>query len=379
MSMAHSSIYDYFWILMTTLAYWVVKCDKLDFYSFPVYTTVSCPRNQSDWRSRSSAINCTENNGYMCIPNENITQLLEFCYRYPRIPIEKDICLILKKSTSLVDAYSCKQFRNGCPDKLYWSDGILEYPSCLSIGNRCFLDEPLCKDEGITTIGPSEVTQGTTNVDLGSTILNTSLGNTPIPDIDGSNTWVWILVIGVFLIVFTLVCVLIFIIRRGNLKTLGERHKEEETIPLKMDISGEREFFKTEEIPLMESKNELKETEGNQELNDESLLLPANRKTLNEENSFEDSSLNNINRKQFEEEIEETKPDDNSLSDYAVEEQCDIQCIDETSKIADFPSKDVGKEEYSSSNKYDISSYLGQQEGSDRINSEKLKMGEVKL
>ncbi|XP_062566926.1 uncharacterized protein LOC134229235 [Saccostrea cucullata] len=222
---------------------------KLDGFSFPVYTTTSCPRNQSGWRNRSHDINCTESNGYMCIPNENITQLLEFCYRHPRIPIEKYICLILKKTTSLVEAYSCKQFRNGCPDKQYWSNEIFQYPSCLSIGSRCFLDEPLCKNEGIATIGPLEtkITQGTTNGYFGSTILNTSLGSTPIPDIDRNYTWVWILVIGVFvLIVFTLVCAIIFILRRRNQETVGEGQKEEEeTILLKMNRSGEREFLNT--------------------------------------------------------------------------------------------------------------------------------------
>ncbi|XP_062574787.1 uncharacterized protein LOC134236628 [Saccostrea cucullata] len=335
MSMESSRRNVYFWILMTTLAHWVVECDKLEGYSFPVYNTTSCPRDQSEWRSRSPDLNCTENNGYMCIPNENITELLEFCYRYPRIPIEKGICLILVKSTSLVEAYSCKQFRNGCPDKQYWSNEIFEYPSCLSIGHRCFLAEPLCKDEGIATIGPSEVTQGTTNVYLGSTILNTSLGNTPNPDIDGSNTWVWILVIGVFLITVSIpVCALIFIFRRGNQKTLGEGHKEEETIPLKMDSSGERENF--------------------------NMVI--------------------MSRKQFKEDIGEKKPDDNSLSDYVVEKQDNMPYIDETSNAAYSPSEDISKEEYSSSNKdvpVEINSYLDQQEGSDRVDAEKLKIADM--
>lgn len=65
--------------------------NKLEGYEFPVYSTKVCPRNQSEWSNRSSAINCTESNGYMCIPNENITDLLEFCYIYPRILIQKGI------------------------------------------------------------------------------------------------------------------------------------------------------------------------------------------------------------------------------------------------------------------------------------------------
>lgn len=60
-------------------------------YEFPVYSTVVCPRNQTEWKERSTAINCTEENGYLCLPNENISQLLEFCYIYPFIWIEEGI------------------------------------------------------------------------------------------------------------------------------------------------------------------------------------------------------------------------------------------------------------------------------------------------
>lgn len=62
---------------------------KLDGYDFPVYSTEFCPRNQTEWKERSSAINCTENNGYMCLPNDNLTVLIEFCYIYPFIWIEE--------------------------------------------------------------------------------------------------------------------------------------------------------------------------------------------------------------------------------------------------------------------------------------------------
>lgn len=54
---------------------------------FPVYTTESCPRNQSEWNKRSSAINCTIQNGYMCLPNDQLTELQEFCYKLPRLAI----------------------------------------------------------------------------------------------------------------------------------------------------------------------------------------------------------------------------------------------------------------------------------------------------
>lgn len=63
----------------------------LDGYAFPVYTTESCPRNLTEWMERSSIFNCTWSNAYMCVPDENITKLLEFCYSLPQIQFVKGI------------------------------------------------------------------------------------------------------------------------------------------------------------------------------------------------------------------------------------------------------------------------------------------------
>lgn len=97
---------------------------KLEGYTFPVYSSEFCPRNKSDWEQRSSAINCTEKNGYMCLPNENFTELLEFCYIYPRLVISKDLCLFLVKRYSRVDSYNCSRFSHGCPTSTYFSSKI---------------------------------------------------------------------------------------------------------------------------------------------------------------------------------------------------------------------------------------------------------------
>lgn len=64
---------------------------KIDGYKFPVYSTALCPRNETEWNERSSALNCTESNGYTCLPNQNFTELLEFCYTEPLIWIQKGI------------------------------------------------------------------------------------------------------------------------------------------------------------------------------------------------------------------------------------------------------------------------------------------------
>lgn len=67
----------------------------LDGYEFPVYITESCPRDETEWNKRSDTINCTEDNGYLCLPNENITELLEFCYKYPFILIQEGKCTVM--------------------------------------------------------------------------------------------------------------------------------------------------------------------------------------------------------------------------------------------------------------------------------------------
>lgn len=54
---------------------------------FPVFRTKSCPSNQTEWEKRSSEMNCTDNNSYMCVPNEKFTELLEFCFKDLRMLI----------------------------------------------------------------------------------------------------------------------------------------------------------------------------------------------------------------------------------------------------------------------------------------------------
>lgn len=62
---------------------------ELKGYKFPVFTTKSCPRNKTEWDSRSSVFNCERESSYACLPNENITELLEFCYPLEVISIHE--------------------------------------------------------------------------------------------------------------------------------------------------------------------------------------------------------------------------------------------------------------------------------------------------
>lgn len=92
--------------------------ELLNGYQFPVYSTDSCPRNKIEWLQRSSVLNCTRWNGYMCMPNEKLTILLEFCYKPPINVIEKGkkekkrnlkvFHHIDKKSIWGIKSYTCK-------------------------------------------------------------------------------------------------------------------------------------------------------------------------------------------------------------------------------------------------------------------------------
>lgn len=142
-----------------------------------MYSTDFCPKNETEWKTRSNLLNCTEENGYTCLPNEHFTELLEFCYIDPHILIEKGqislcnypiliknynstniilklcwkikmlliqykdlyivdimhfyyqfsisgLCLYLIKSNSLVHGYKCNTFQFGCPTSSYLSTKI---------------------------------------------------------------------------------------------------------------------------------------------------------------------------------------------------------------------------------------------------------------
>ncbi|XP_052710712.1 uncharacterized protein LOC128185077 [Crassostrea angulata] len=138
----------------------VYECKRLDGYKFPVYSTSSCPGNESEWNKRSAALKCNRTNGYTCLPNEKFTEILEFCYTAPWIWIQEGVCLYLQKKGSYVDSYSCSHFKDGCHNSSYQSRRIFEYPACISIGNGCFLAEHSCESSTDNTHRP-ETTETT--------------------------------------------------------------------------------------------------------------------------------------------------------------------------------------------------------------------------
>ena len=54
-----------------------------------VHRVRDCPRNETEWKRASDRLNCTSDvrstmNKYHCLPADNQTTLLEFCYTKTR-------------------------------------------------------------------------------------------------------------------------------------------------------------------------------------------------------------------------------------------------------------------------------------------------------
>lgn len=118
-----------------------------------MYSTEFCPGNESEWNKRSSVLNCNKTNGYTCLPNGKLTELLEFCYTAPFIWIQEGVCLSLEGKGSNFGTYSCSHFRGGCHNNSYQSSRIFDYPACITIGNGCFLADQSCKSSSNGTSG----------------------------------------------------------------------------------------------------------------------------------------------------------------------------------------------------------------------------------
>nr|XP_034333304.1 uncharacterized protein LOC117691389 isoform X1 [Crassostrea gigas]XP_034333305.1 uncharacterized protein LOC117691389 isoform X2 [Crassostrea gigas] len=220
-------------VLMGTLLFSILllyESRKLEGYKFPVYSTEFCPRNQTEWDERSSAINCTETNGYMCLPNEQRTELIEFCYIDPFAWVEEGVCLYLIKGSSRINGYNCVQFISGCPTSSHRSSESYIFQSCFAIRNGCFIAEPSCNSTTTATTSPIETTeyQRTENG-----IYSTELDNTTIYEdsIKNNNNNSWVPFVAISLGIAVPVCViyiLVFFYYKQGLAADKRRSQENE-------------------------------------------------------------------------------------------------------------------------------------------------------
>lgn len=125
----------------------LLECKKLNDCTFPIYLTKQCPRNQTEWNKRSSEMNCSNTNEYMCLPDERFEELFEFCYDNPRLLVVQESCLLFNRRYADLEVYSCRNFDYGCPSNHYLSSEIYKYQSCIHVENGCFVAEPSCKSQ----------------------------------------------------------------------------------------------------------------------------------------------------------------------------------------------------------------------------------------
>nr|XP_022290912.1 uncharacterized protein LOC111102455 [Crassostrea virginica] len=221
---------------LTILTSWILlyECRQLHEYTFPVYTTEFCPRNESEWKARSSVFNCPGDYSYACFPNNEITELIEFCYNLPIIAIPKGGCLFLNKRNSKIDWYDCTSFPSGCPDEPYRGSFIYKYPKCVEIENGCFLAAPSCESASKPTTQETTTeettTQNTTTEETTrreTTLLGQNTDNSP----DSSTAQHIIKTIaslsGILIPICTIGCLYVFCDRREQI--LSKKNKDEES------------------------------------------------------------------------------------------------------------------------------------------------------
>nr|XP_034331315.1 uncharacterized protein LOC105339020 isoform X4 [Crassostrea gigas] len=99
-------------------------------YRYPVYSVTSCPTNAANWETAARRRNCSFDdvkpiNRYMCVPNQEKTEFLEFCYDQIRPMVQPGNCIELA-GTGTLNQVRCNAFRKGCPDNPYLSDSIYQ-------------------------------------------------------------------------------------------------------------------------------------------------------------------------------------------------------------------------------------------------------------
>lgn len=199
------------------------ECESLDSYKFPVYTTKLCPQNQKEWKNRSSILNCS-GSSYMCFPNEDLTELLEFCYGTNRTHITPRTCMYLHGRYSVLNGYNCSGFTYGCPSSSYFSDEVYKYHSCLAIKQGYFLAERPCYSNSSANNHTDAKSKETCN----------HLDSTPS---DERSDVVWIVVVTLLCVVIA-ICLIFHWIRRPSIRsacTLKLNGRDESNITLNQD------------------------------------------------------------------------------------------------------------------------------------------------
>lgn len=136
----------------------IVKCIFYAYvsteYAFDVFPVENCPVNKEGWDFASTRLKCNSTHGYHCVPNKDLSSLIEFCYpKGYRFPFEAGNCIELAGQGILNQVPCNSSFPSGCPQKHYFSNDIINYPLCLIINTKlgCFEADYKCINESMKT------------------------------------------------------------------------------------------------------------------------------------------------------------------------------------------------------------------------------------
>ncbi|XP_062611902.1 uncharacterized protein LOC134273715, partial [Saccostrea cucullata] len=98
----------------------------MDFSDFG-YIVSSCPLNKTEYTTSATRLGCgVDENGrsqYVCVPNNERSSLVEFCYQSTVGFYEKGNCIEVHESGNL-DQTSSMNFTYGCPSQHFFLSDI---------------------------------------------------------------------------------------------------------------------------------------------------------------------------------------------------------------------------------------------------------------
>lgn len=108
----------------------------------------SCPKNKAEYLKASGKLQCgtdKQNNiQYLCLPNQEKTSLVEFCFDGMMGAREKGNCM--EATLGKVIERSCRHFTRGCPNNTFMDFEFYKYPACQNINTKhhCYVMDPSC-------------------------------------------------------------------------------------------------------------------------------------------------------------------------------------------------------------------------------------------
>ncbi|XP_061192142.1 uncharacterized protein LOC133200344 [Saccostrea echinata] len=113
------------------------------------YVVDSCPTSETEFITAATRLNCGVDkygrNQYTCVPNEDRSALVEFCYGKIVSYYQKGHCLVTF-GDGYLDQISCDQFQAGCPEANFRGNDLYKFSACSLINTekQCFYAELSC-------------------------------------------------------------------------------------------------------------------------------------------------------------------------------------------------------------------------------------------